>query len=87
MVGGWGFSALKVGTAALLNVPESLEKVLKEIRARGYYLGEESIAGEVDGEAIVAALKVNENQQSYPVTFISNPLVVGFRGGVKRLLY
>ncbi|CAM9137446.1 unnamed protein product [Ascophyllum nodosum] len=44
-----------VGTAALLNVPASLERVLEEIHARGYDLGE--AAEELDGEAIVAALK------------------------------
>lgn len=45
----------KVGTAALLNVPASLEKVLKEMKAKGYDLGE---AGDnIDGEALVAALK------------------------------
>ncbi|CAM9794933.1 unnamed protein product, partial [Ectocarpus sp. 13 AM-2016] len=44
-----------VGTAALLNVPASLEKVLKEMKAKGYDLGE---AGDkIDGEALVAALK------------------------------
>ncbi|CAN0581094.1 unnamed protein product, partial [Ectocarpus sp. 12 AP-2014] len=38
-----------VGTAALLNVPASLEKVLKEMKAKGYDLGE---AGDnIDGEA------------------------------------
>lgn len=45
-----------MGTAALLNVPASLEKVLKEMKAQGYDLGE---AGDnLDGEALVAALKV-----------------------------
>lgn len=47
----------QVGTAALLNVPASLEKVLKEMKARGYDLGE--AGGGVDGEALVAALKVS----------------------------
>lgn len=61
MVGDFG--GLKVGTAALLNVPASLEKVLREIHARGYYLGEEAVADKIDGEAIVAALKVKENHQ------------------------
>lgn len=46
----------QVGTAALLNVPASLEKVLKEMKAHGYDLGR---AGDnLDGEALVAALKV-----------------------------
>lgn len=36
-------------------MPASLEKVLKEMKAKGYDLGE---AGEnIDGEALVAALK------------------------------
>lgn len=39
----------------MLNVPASLEKVLKEMKAKGYDLGE---AGDnIDGEALVAALK------------------------------
>lgn len=47
-----------MGTAALLNVPDSLEKVLKEMQAQGYDLGE---AGEhLDGEALVAALKARK---------------------------
>ncbi|CAN0425582.1 unnamed protein product, partial [Discosporangium mesarthrocarpum] len=45
-----------VGTAALLNVPESLERILKRLQDLGYDLGEE--AGDVNGEALVAALKV-----------------------------
>eukprot|EP00903_Cladosiphon_okamuranus_P008053 g7767.t1 len=45
-----------VGTAALLNVPASLEKVLKEMKAQGYDLG--NAGGDIDGEALVAALKV-----------------------------
>lgn len=47
----------QVGTAALLNVPASLEKVLKEMRAQGYDLGE--AGSNIDGEAVVAALKVS----------------------------
>lgn len=46
----------QVGTAALLNVPNSLEKILKEMKAQGYDLGEGS--ENLDGEALVAALKV-----------------------------
>lgn len=45
-----------MGTAALLNVPASLERVLKEMKAKGYDLGQ--AGGDIDGEAIVAALKV-----------------------------
>lgn len=37
-------------------MPSSLEKVLKEMKAQGYDLGD--AAGNVDGEALVAALKV-----------------------------
>ena len=44
-----------VGTAALLNVPRSLELVLKELQDAGYDLGE--AAADLDGEAIVTALK------------------------------
>ncbi|CAM9168634.1 unnamed protein product [Chrysoparadoxa australica] len=49
-----------VGTAALLNVPESLELMLKEMVKLGYDLGPDAgVDGEnISGEAIVAALKV-----------------------------
>ncbi|CAM9769427.1 unnamed protein product, partial [Hapterophycus canaliculatus] len=46
-----------VGTAALLNVPNSLEKILNEMKAQGYDLGEGS--ENLDGEALVAALKAS----------------------------
>lgn len=45
-----------MGTAALLNVPASLEKVLKELMAQGYDLGD--LGKDLDGETLVAALKV-----------------------------
>lgn len=51
-----------VGTAALLDVPTSLEKLLLRLRSEGYDVGE--FASDVDacGESIVAALRVlNEN--------------------------
>ena len=42
------------GTAALLNVPRSLEKTLAALRQQGYNVG---TGGAIDGEAIVAALQ------------------------------
>jgi CobN/Magnesium Chelatase len=42
------------GTAALLNVPRSLEKTLAALRQQGYSVGTD---GAIDGEAIVAALQ------------------------------
>ena len=51
------------GTAALLNVPRSLEALLGALRAAGYSLGEES-GQSVDGEAIVTALKMQEDQRA-----------------------
>lgn len=48
-----------MGTAALLNVPASLEKVLRQLQAQGYDLGD-AVAEELDGKALVAALKVSE---------------------------
>lgn len=50
----------KVGTAALLNVPASLEKVLKALIAQGYDLGERG--EDLEGEALVAALKVSRHE-------------------------
>lgn len=49
------------GTAALLNVPKSLEKALKSLQAEGYDLGLTS--EEIDGEAIIAGLKLQEDQR------------------------
>lgn len=42
------------GTAALLNVPRSLEHTLAALRREGYDVGSE---GAIDGEAIVSALQ------------------------------
>lgn len=50
------------GTAALLNVPKSLEAVLRTLREEGYYLGDSPEA--IDGEAIIAALKAQEDQRA-----------------------
>lgn len=43
------------GTAALLNVPKSLEGLLRELREGGYDLGD--LSPDVDGEALVTALR------------------------------
>lgn len=51
------------GTAALLNVPKSLESALEALRAQGYNLGLEKDA-KVDGEAIIRALKMQEDQRA-----------------------
>ncbi|PSC71131.1 protoporphyrin IX magnesium chelatase [Micractinium conductrix] len=52
------------GTAALLNVPKSLESLLRSLRQEGYDLGEMSEDLEGAGEAIVTALKMQEEQRS-----------------------
>ncbi len=50
------------GTAALLNVPQSLEETLERLRGEGYDLGP---PGEpIDGEAIITALKMQEDQRA-----------------------
>ncbi|KAK9800208.1 hypothetical protein WJX73_009512, partial [Symbiochloris irregularis] len=51
------------GTAALLNVPRSLSKMLDRLRAEGYDLGEAD-GQEVDGEALIAALKSQQEQRA-----------------------
>jgi magnesium chelatase subunit H len=43
------------GTAALLNVPKSLETVLQKLREEGYDLGD--LSPDVDGESLVTALR------------------------------
>lgn len=48
------------GTAALLNVPRSLEALLKGLAEQGYDLGPAGDAGSIDGEAIIEALKMQE---------------------------
>jgi len=53
------------GTAALLNVPRSLEHMLQQLQEQGYNLGEAVAAGaKIDGEAIVEALRLQEDQRS-----------------------
>ena len=52
------------GTAALLNVPTSLAKLLEGLQQQGYDLGPGVKPGEVDGEAIIAALKMQEEQRA-----------------------
>ena len=53
------------GTAALLNVPKSLERMLEQLQEQGYDLGEASAGGaKIDGEAIVAALQLQEDQRA-----------------------
>ena len=52
------------GTAALLNVPASLAKLLQELHQQGYDLGSGWDSGELDGEAIVSALKMQEEQRA-----------------------
>ena len=50
------------GTAALLNVPKSLEKLLAGLKDQGYDLGPGGAA--IDGEAIISALKMQEDQRA-----------------------
>lgn len=53
------------GTAALLNVPKSLEKLLEELQQQGYDLGEAGQPGSaISGEAIINALRMQEDQRS-----------------------
>ncbi|KAK9915657.1 hypothetical protein WJX75_002261 [Coccomyxa subellipsoidea] len=53
------------GTAALLNVPKSLERMLEQLQEQGYDLGEDVANGaKIDGEAIVNALRLQEDQRS-----------------------
>lgn len=53
------------GTAALLNVPKSLERMLEQLQEQGYDLGEDVANGaRIDGEAIVNALRLQEDQRS-----------------------
>ena len=49
------------GTAALLNVPRSLESILKQLHAEGYDLGDVAVDS-VDGEAIVSALRMQAEE-------------------------
>lgn len=52
------------GTAALLNVPRSLSRLLARLRAEGYDLGQGLNGAEVDGEQVIAALKAQEQQRA-----------------------
>ena len=57
------------GTAALLNVPKSLERLLEQLAAQGYDLGEAAAksgsgAAAFDGEALVNALRMQEDQRA-----------------------
>lgn len=52
------------GTAALLNVPASLAKLLEGLEQQGYDLGHNWQSGKVDGEAVVTALKMQEEQRA-----------------------
>lgn len=52
------------GTAALLNVPASLAKLLEGLQQQGYDLGPGVQPGKVDGEAIITALKMQEEQRA-----------------------
>jgi magnesium chelatase subunit H len=51
------------GTAALLNVPKSLEALLHALRADGYDLGPAFDPVALSGEALVTALKAQEDQR------------------------
>ena len=51
------------GTAALLNVPKSLERLLEELQLQGYDLGP-AAHSDINGEAIVNALRMQEDQRS-----------------------
>ena len=52
------------GTAALLNVPASLGNLLTQLHAEGFDLGPGFEPGGVDGEALVTALKMQEEQRA-----------------------
>lgn len=52
------------GTAALLNVPKSLEHLLRTLAAEGYDLGKDVNLDSLDGEALVAALVAQEDQRA-----------------------
>ena len=52
------------GTAALLNVPASLAKLLEGLQQQGYDLGPDWDSGKLDGEAVISALKMQEEQRA-----------------------
>jgi len=62
------------GTAALLNVPNSLENMLQSLRERGYYLGDE--ASLPSGESIVQALRALEENAT---------IMAGYDGAVNAV--
>eukprot|EP00210_Caulerpa_lentillifera_P003376 g3220.t1 len=49
-----------IGTAALLNVPKSLQALLLALKNEGYDVG--SLADEVDGELLIQSLKLQDDQ-------------------------
>jgi magnesium chelatase subunit H len=51
------------GTAALLNVPKSLEALLHALGSEGYDLGPAFDPASLSGEALVTALKAQEDQR------------------------
>jgi magnesium chelatase subunit H len=52
------------GTAALLNVPKSLEHLLRTLAAEGYDLGTDVDLDALDGEGLIAALVAQEDQRA-----------------------
>ena len=64
-----------IGTAALLNVPKSLEQILTTLKESGYDVG--GLPSPVDGEAIVTYLKEisKENILSRGADYIKNCLL------------
>lgn len=52
------------GTAALLNVPASLAKLLEGLQQQGYDLGPDWDSSKLDGEAVISALKMQEEQRA-----------------------
>ena len=52
------------GTAALLNVPASLGNLLTQLHAEGFDLGPDFDVGKLDGEAVITALKMQEEQRA-----------------------
>lgn len=56
-----------VGTAALLDVPKSLENLLKRLHSEGYDVGDFATDGDASGESLVAAMSV----------LCENPVITG----------
>lgn len=61
-----------VGTAALLDVPRSLDQLLRQMEKRGYDIGNYGDDADANGESIIAALSV-----------LSEPAVIA--GGAERM--